>query len=130
MKKAYDRVNIDFLMEILKCRGFGDKWIDWIRKVVIGGSMSVMANEEEMGCTFKTWVEAGGPLSPLPFNLVADVLNRMLAKVSREELVSGLLGEFRLGGILSLQYADDTLLFSTPNYSSLKNLKEMLMLFE
>jgi hypothetical protein len=78
----------------------------------------------------KRGLRQGGPLSPLPFNLVADVLNRMLAKVSREELVSGLLGEFRLGGILSLQYADDTLLFSTPNYSSLKNLKGMLMLFE
>jgi hypothetical protein len=26
-EKAYDRVNIDFLVEILRLRGFGDKWI-------------------------------------------------------------------------------------------------------
>jgi hypothetical protein len=47
------RVNIIFLMKILKSRGFGDRWIDWIRNVVIGGSVSVMANGEE-NYTFKT----------------------------------------------------------------------------
>jgi hypothetical protein len=52
-EKAYDRVDIDFLLEILKARGFGGKWIEWIRNIVIGGSVSVVANEEESP-TFKT----------------------------------------------------------------------------
>jgi hypothetical protein len=59
----------------------------------------VMTNGEESQ-TFKTrkglW--QGDPLSPLLFNLVADVLNRMLARASREGLMSGLHGEFRPGG--------------------------------
>jgi hypothetical protein len=99
--------------------------------VVIGGSVSVMTNGEESH-TFKIGkgLRQGDPLSPLLFNLVANALNRMLAKASREGLVLGLLGGFRQGGILSLQYADDTLLFSTPNYSSLRNLKGVLMLFD
>jgi hypothetical protein len=100
-EKAYDRVNLDFLMEILRSRGFGDKWIEWIKKVVIGGGLvRVMANGEEC-YTFKIRKglrQGGGALSPLLFNLVADTLNRMLAKASREGLVSGLLGEFRPGG--------------------------------
>jgi hypothetical protein len=52
-EKAYDRVNIDFLLEILETRGFGSKWIGWIRSVVIGGSVSILENGEESN-TFKT----------------------------------------------------------------------------
>jgi hypothetical protein len=52
-EKAYDWINIDFLIEVLKLRGFGDRWICWIKRVVIGGSVSVLANGEE-GPTFKT----------------------------------------------------------------------------
>jgi hypothetical protein len=36
-KKAYDMINLDFLVEILKSRGFGDKWIGWIKDIVFGG---------------------------------------------------------------------------------------------
>jgi hypothetical protein len=35
-EKAYDRVNLDFLFEILQSRGFSDRWIKWIAKVVRG----------------------------------------------------------------------------------------------
>jgi hypothetical protein len=69
-------------------------------------------------------------LSSLLFNLVADVLTRMLAKVSKENIVPGLLGQFRQGGILALQYADDTLLFSSCESRVVRNLKCVLMLFE
>lgn len=32
-KKAYDRVSLDFLYEVLKLRGFGSKWIGLIRRL-------------------------------------------------------------------------------------------------
>jgi hypothetical protein len=51
-EKAYDRVNLDLLVEILKGRGFGDRWIQWIKNCVFEGSVSVLANGEESG-TFK-----------------------------------------------------------------------------
>jgi hypothetical protein len=64
-EKAYDRVNLDFLFEILKLRGFGEIWIGWIKKIVMGGSVSVMANGEE-NHTFKTGkgLRQGGPCLP------------------------------------------------------------------
>jgi hypothetical protein len=52
-EKAYNRVNIDFLFEILETRDFESRWICWVRSVVLGGSVSVLANGEESS-TFKT----------------------------------------------------------------------------
>lgn len=46
-EKAYDRVNWDFLFEILKARGFSQTWICWIENLVIGGSIGVNLNGEE-----------------------------------------------------------------------------------
>jgi hypothetical protein len=51
------------------------------------------------------------PLSPLLFHLVADVFTRMLMKAASTNPISGLLPHIFYGGVISLQYADDTLLF-------------------
>jgi hypothetical protein len=61
---------------------------------------------------------------------VADVLTKMLDKAPKNKLVSGLLEQFRPGGILALQCADDTLLFSSCDLGAVRNLKGVLMLFE
>jgi hypothetical protein len=45
-------------------------------------------------------------------------------------LIYGLLNDFRDGGVIALQYADDTLLFSSCQDHHLGNLKRVLMLFE
>jgi hypothetical protein len=73
-EKTYDRVNLDFLIEILRSRGFGDIWIGWIQDIVVGDSVSVLANGKE-SATFKTGkgLRQGDPLSPLLFNLVVDL---------------------------------------------------------
>jgi hypothetical protein len=52
-EKTYDKVNIDFLLEILRLKGFSEKWVGWIKQIVIGGSVSVLSNGEESN-TFKT----------------------------------------------------------------------------
>jgi hypothetical protein len=65
-EKAYDRVNLDFLIEILKLRGFGDKFLAWISCLVGGGGVvSVLANgvESNIFMTAKG-LKQGDPLSP------------------------------------------------------------------
>jgi hypothetical protein len=130
-EKSYDRVNLDFLFEILRTRSFSEEWIGWIKMLVLGGSMSVMTNGEESG-TIKTGrgLRQGDSLSPQLFNLVGDVLNKMIRKVADKGLVTELLEGFRPKGILALQYAYDTLLFSSCDKLALRNLKIVLMLFE
>ncbi|WVZ52969.1 hypothetical protein U9M48_003967 [Paspalum notatum var. saurae] len=54
----------------------------------------------------------------------------MLFKASEANLICGLLANFRKGGDISLQYADDTLLFSSIDKNLLVNLKCILVWFE
>jgi hypothetical protein len=63
-EKAYDRMNLDFLLKILESRGFGETWIGWIRKILFGGSVSILANGEESS-TFKTG-RGSGRVTPCP----------------------------------------------------------------
>lgn len=80
-EKAYDRVCWDFLFEILRSRGFSPTWIRWVQCLVKDGSIGVSLNGEDSGF-FKTGkgLRQGDPISPLLFNLVGDVLTRMLCK--------------------------------------------------
>jgi hypothetical protein len=53
----------------------------------------------------------GDPLSHILFNLLVDILSRMLQKANRNMLIEGLGKDLIDRGVISLQYADDTLLF-------------------
>lgn len=106
-------------------------WIGWIKKIVEGGSVSILLNGTECN-SFKVGkgLGQGDPISPLLFNLVGDVLTKMLKKALESGLVKGILGEEREGGVMSLQYADDTLIFFSADELHLKNLKGVLLWFE
>jgi hypothetical protein len=54
----------------------------------------------------------------------------MLLKGAHLDLVKGLASDFREGGILALQYADDTIIFSDVDQNHLVNLKGILLWFE
>lgn len=125
------RVSWEFLFSMLQARNYDPIWISWVRQLVVGGSVGVMVNGEDSSY-FKPrkGLRQGDPISPFLFNLVGDGLAKMLDKASRAGLVKGLLSEFREGGIATLQYADDTILFSQADEVSPKNLKVVLMWYE
>lgn len=64
------------------------------------------------------------------FNLVADVFSRMLAKATKENIIAGIIPHIIPNSLISLQYADDTILFLDPNPDYAKNLKWLLACFE
>jgi hypothetical protein len=115
-EKAYDRVSWDFLFEVLFAIGFSEKWANWVKCLVKGGSVGACLNGEE-SAYFKPGkgLRQGDPLSPLLFNLVGDVLTKMRRRASRGDMIRVLMPEFREGGVISLQYADDTIVFSDPS---------------
>jgi hypothetical protein len=61
---------------------------------------------------------------------MADVFTKILSKAVVNRQLDGLLQELGGGGIISMQYADDTLLFLENNLSSAINLKWILACFE
>lgn len=89
---------------MLEARGFDPIWINWIKHIVVGGSLGIVVNGEESSFFLKPGkgLRQGDPLSPFLFNLVGDGLSRMIRKAVDRGLVTGLLEDFRIGGIVAL----------------------------
>jgi hypothetical protein len=56
-------------------------------------------------------LKQGDPLSHIIFSFTFDVFAKMLSKAGHHNLTEGLMPRVTAGGILSLQYVDDTTLF-------------------
>jgi len=67
------------------------------------------------------------PISSLLLNLAGDVLTKMLMKGAGKGLIKGVAKKIREGGIISLPYADDAILFSGLEDEYTRNLKGILM---
>jgi hypothetical protein len=47
-EKAYDKVNWNFLIEVLKQKKFSETWISWIKQCVEGGKVGIKINGVEI----------------------------------------------------------------------------------
>ena len=75
-------------------------------------------------------LDKGIPCPPLLFNLAIDVFTRILNKAAKKGLIEGLLTNVFEGGIISLQYADDTLLFLKNDVTKAAHFMWLLAWFE
>lgn len=130
-EKAYDKVQWQFLFEVLQRKGFDEKMIGWIRQATIKGRVAINVNgkTEKFFRTYKG-VRQGDPLSPILFNLVADALADMLTRAKEAGHLQGLVPHLVEGGLTHLQYADDTILFMTNSDNNIAVVKFLLFCFE
>jgi hypothetical protein len=114
-EKAYDKVRSSFLQQVLRMKGFDPKWCQWINNFIEKGSVGIRVNDD-IGHYFQTrkGLRQGDPLSPVLFNLVADVLAIMIQRAKEDGQVDGLIPHLVDGGVSILQYSNDTIIFNNP----------------
>jgi hypothetical protein len=130
-EKAYDKVNWSFLQQALRMKGFDPKWCEWIQNFIAKGSVGIRVNND-IGHYFQTkkGLRQGDPLSPILFNIVADMLAILINRAKEDGQVSGLIPHLVEGGVSILQYADDTILFMEHDLDKALNMKLILCIFE
>jgi hypothetical protein len=130
-EKAYDKVNWDFLQQVLRMRGFPSLWCQWVENVVSKGSVCVQVNDE-LGHFFQTrkGLRQGDPLSPILFILVADMLALLIERAKKLGFLDGLVTHLVEDALSILQYADDTILFLEDDPVKAKGMKLVLSAFE
>jgi hypothetical protein len=130
-EKAYDKIKWPFLQQVLRMNGFPVKWCDWVTKFIQGGSVGIKVNDD-IGHYFQTLkgLCQGDPLSPMLFNIAADMLAILIARAKEDGQVGGLIPHLVEGGVSILQYADDTILFMEHDPEKAVNMKLILCLFE
>lgn len=124
-EKAFDRVEMDYLFYILKCFGFGPRFIQWI-KVLYFLPMAAVRTNNNLSPFFnlQRGTRQGCPLSPLLFALTIEPL--AIALRSNTD-IKGILR----GGAehkVSL-YADDMLIYMSDPAESLPKMLELLNSF-
>jgi hypothetical protein len=87
---------------------------------------------DDIGHYFQTLkgLRQGDPLSPVLFNIVADMLAIIISRAKEDVQVGGLIPQLVEGGVSILQYADDRILFMEHDIDKAVNMKLILCLFE
>ncbi|WMV37958.1 hypothetical protein MTR67_031343 [Solanum verrucosum] len=134
IEKAYDHVNWDFILSMLRQMGFDSRWISWIKFCISTVKFSVLVNGSPEGFfSAHRGIRQGDPLSPFMFIIAMEGLNNML-KIAK---TTGRIQEFEDSKvarnsmeITHLHYADDALIFCGAEEEQLLILRLILVYFE
>ncbi|KAK9208708.1 hypothetical protein WN944_001068 [Citrus x changshan-huyou] len=73
MAKAYDRMSWSFILQMLRCFGFFDRWISLIKRAIYGPWFSILVNGVNHGEGF-----IGGPIGFFPLENLEQLFTRFL----------------------------------------------------
>jgi hypothetical protein len=134
MEKAFDHVNWNFLLYLLRRCGFGEKWCMWIKQCISTARFSVLINGAPCGYFGSSrGVRQSDPLSPFFFDLVMEAFSRMIGAIISRGLITG----FSVGTseqtrvvVSHLLFADDTLVFCGADEHQINHIGALLVCFE
>lgn len=131
MSKAYDRIEWNFISQVLERLGFPAIWVNWIMQCVSTVSYSYLVNDSVYG-EVKPYrgIRQGDPLSPFIFILCSEVLSGMCKKTEREGRLQGVRVARGSPRVSHLLFADDTMIFCLASSTSCENLRLILKEYE
>ena len=83
----------------LRMKGFHPSWCRWIKDFITRGSVGIKLNDD-IGHNFQTQkgLRQGDPLSPILFNVVADMLAILIDRAKVDGQIGGLIPHLVDGG--------------------------------
>jgi hypothetical protein len=119
MEKAYDHINWEFLLYLLKRCGFGEKWSSWIAHCISSVRFSVLINSSSSDFFGNSrGFKQGDHLSSFLFVIVMEAFSRMISATTHHGSLSGFVVGSRPSetiNISHLLFVDDTLVFCGAN---------------
>ncbi|XP_075099449.1 uncharacterized protein LOC142176224 [Nicotiana tabacum] len=131
MAKAYDRLSWLFLTKVFRKMGFGERFIGLVYGIVANNWYSVLLNGQPYGFFKSTrGVKQGDPISPTLFILAAEALSRGLNALHKNLHFCGFGLPKWSPKINHLSYADDIIIFSSSDATSLTLIMKVLAGYE
>jgi hypothetical protein len=108
--KAFDTIEHEAILEVMKHKGFDQKWLDWAQAILSTGTSVILLNgipRKQFVC--KRGVHQGDPLSPLYYLFGSNLLQSVVNDAMQQGLIHIPIDthdpDFPI-----IQYADDMLL--------------------
>ena len=113
IKKAFDSVRWDYLLDLLQHLGFPVRFRGWVSALLSSASSRVLLNGT-IGDPIRhgKGLRQGDPMSPLLFLLAIDPLHHILDKVTRQGKLQPL--QANTATLCASLYADDAAVFIKP----------------
>ncbi|XP_019455087.1 PREDICTED: uncharacterized protein LOC109356210 [Lupinus angustifolius] len=128
IKKAFDTLEWNFLLQTLQAFGFNQTFINWISLIIHSAKLSITVNGHNIGfINCYRGVRQGDPLSPILFCLTEEVLSRGITKLVMDNKLSTIIGPKNLHSPSHVLFADDILIFCKGTKRNLTCLKKLVM---
>ena len=130
MKKAYDRVEWEYLKAIMIRLGFHRIWVEMVMRLVTTVSFSVLFNRERLEqFNPSRGIRQGDPIPPYFFLLAAEGLSCLIKSRNQSSVLKGIKVAPSAPMVSHLLFADDSLLFFKAHRENAQEILDILNIY-